>query len=171
MRSATRFAPLCATAKFAERVLIQKSHCRLMHVTDLALNQALGMRLVPPDRTHILEMSESPLLLNHLGTIHASAQFALAEAASGEFLLRHWTGDEKSIIAVLRISEVKFRKPARGQLRASARFADGAGDFAAELSSRGRALASVLIEVADAQGVITMSGRYDWFLQQQAHSA
>jgi len=34
-------------------------------------------------------MPESPLLLNHVGTVHASVQFALAEASSGEFLLRH----------------------------------------------------------------------------------
>jgi hypothetical protein len=67
-----------------------------MHVTDLAINRAMGMRLAPPGSDHILGLPESPgprgaLLLNHLGTIHASVQFALAEAAphiSGEFLLR-----------------------------------------------------------------------------------
>ena len=60
-----------------------------MHVTDLAINRALGMQLASEGSGHILEMPESPLLLNHVGTVHASAQFALAEASSGEFLLRH----------------------------------------------------------------------------------
>jgi hypothetical protein len=142
-----------------------------MHVTDLAINKALGMQLAPAGHDHILEMPESPLVLNHVGTIHASAQFALAEASSGEFLLRHLGESQSHVFAVLRKSEVKFRKPAHGVLRASARLADGvAAALPAELSSRGRALISVLVEVADAQGVVTMSGQYDWFLQKQTNA-
>ena len=140
-----------------------------MHVTDLAINKTLGMQLAPEGSGHILEMPESPLHLNHVGTVHASVQFALAEASSGEFLLRHLGDAQSEVFAVLRTSDVKVRKPAHGALRASARFADGlAESLAAELASRGRALASVLVEVADAKGVVTMSGQYDWFLQKQA---
>lgn len=143
-----------------------------MHVTDLAINKTLGMQLAPAGNSHTLEMPESPLLLNHVGTVHASAQFALAEASSGEFLRRHLGNAQSEVFAVLRISDVKFRKPAHGALRASARFADGTADsVATELASRGRALASVLVEVADAQGVVTMSGQYDWFLQRQTNAA
>jgi len=142
-----------------------------MHVTDLAINKTLGMQLAPAGNTHILEMPESSLLLNHVGTIHASAQFALAEASSGEFLLRHLGEAQSQVFAVLRTSDVKFRKPAHGALHASARFADGVADtLSTELASRGRALASVLVEVADAHGVVTMSGQYDWFLQRQTNT-
>src|SRR4030095_3031592 len=142
-----------------------------MHVTDLAINKTLGMQLAPSGNAHILEMPESPLLLNHVGTIHASAQFALAEASSGEFLLRHLGEAQDQVFAVLRTSDVKFRKPAHCALRASARFAAGFADsLSAELASRGRALASVLVEVADPHGVVTMSGHYDWFLQRQTNA-
>jgi acyl-coenzyme A thioesterase PaaI-like protein len=143
-----------------------------MHVTELAMNKTLGMQLASPGNSHILEMPETPLLLNHVGTVHASAQFALAEASSGEFLLRHLGDGQSQVFAVLRTSAVKFRKPAHGPLRASARLAEGfAESLATELASRGRALASVLVEVADAQGVVTMTGQYDWFLQRQANAA
>jgi acyl-coenzyme A thioesterase PaaI-like protein len=143
-----------------------------MHVTDLAINKTLGMQLAPPGDGHILEMPESPLLLNHVGTIHASVQFTLAEASSGEFLLRHLGDAQRSVFAVLRTSDVKFRKPAHGTLRASARFADGVAEsLASELASRARALATVLVEVVDAQGVVTMTGQYDWFLQRQSNAA
>lgn len=145
-----------------------------MHVTDLAINSALGMRLAPPGSDHILEMggAESALLINHLGTIHASVQFALAEAASGEFLLRQLGEAHENALAVLRTSTVKFRKPAppNGELRASAQFADtDASKLSAALASRGRALVAILVEVADAlggKGVVTMTGEFDWFLQQ-----
>ena len=130
------------------------------------------MELSPQGCDHILEMPESPLLLNHVGTVHASVQFALAEAGSGEFLLRHLGAAQSEIFAVLRSSEVKFRKPAHGALRASARFADGAADsLSAALASRGRALASVLVEVADIQGIVTMTGQFDWFLQRHTGAA
>src|SRR6185369_2245713 len=116
-----------------------------MHVTDLAINKTLGIQLAPAGDGHILELPESPLLLNHVGTVHASVQFALAEAGSGEFLLRQLGGAEGQVFAVLRTSDVKFRKPAHGTLRAIARFADGIADFlTTELASRGRALVSVL---------------------------
>ena len=137
-----------------------------MHVTDLALNRTLGMQLACPGENHLLAMPESPLLLNHLGTIHASAQFALAEACSGEFLLRQLNADKARTLAVLRTSEVKFRKPAQGALRAFARFTEGNGEsLSAELKTRGRALAGVVVEIRDASGVITMTGEYSWFLQ------
>jgi len=143
-----------------------------MHVTDLAINQTLGMQLAPEGKGHILEMPESPLLINHVGTVHASAQFALAEACSGELLLRHLGDRQSQVLAVLRTSEVKYRKPAHGALRASAQFAEGTADsWPSELASHGRALASVLAEVADAQGVVTMTGQYDWFLQRQTKAA
>ena len=108
------------------------------------------------------------MLINHLGTIHASVQFALAEAGSGEYLLRELGEAQDQAFAVLRTSTVKFRKPAHGALRARAQFADtNAPALFAELASRGRALVAILVEVADAQGVVTMSGQFDWFLQHQ----
>jgi acyl-coenzyme A thioesterase PaaI-like protein len=143
-----------------------------MHVTDLAINKALGMQLARAGNHYILEMPESPLLLNHVGTVHASVQFALAEASSGEFLLCHLGAAQSHVFAVLRTSQVKFRKPAHGALRGSARFADGVADsLSTDLASRGRALASVLVEVANAHGVVTMTGQYDWFLQQKTPAA
>jgi len=151
----------------------QPPHPAKMHVTDLALNKALGMSLAPAGQVqgHVLEMPETPLLLNHVGTIHASAQFALAEASSGEFLIAQVGNLQPPVFAVLRTSEVKFRKPAHGTLRASARFTEGdIESLASELKSRGRALASVLVDVADLNGVVTMSGQFDWFLQSPPQS-
>ena len=57
-----------------------------MKATDLALNQLLGMREAPAGAAHLLELPFTPALHNHLGTMHAAAQFALAEAASAECL-------------------------------------------------------------------------------------
>ena len=95
-------------------------------------------------------------------------QFALAEAASGELLLQHLGAPQDQVFAVLRTSSVKFRKPAHGELRAAARFLDtDPQTLSVELESRGRALVAVLVEVTDTEGVVTMTGQFDWFLQRQ----
>jgi hypothetical protein len=87
----------------------------------------------------------SPLLVNHVGTAHASAQFALAEASRDEFLLRYLGEIQSQAFAVLRGSHVKFRKPAHGAFRDSARFADGIADsLFIHLAFRGRALMGVI---------------------------
>ncbi|MES2364909.1 MAG: YiiD C-terminal domain-containing protein [Pseudomonadota bacterium] len=137
-----------------------------MLVTDLAINQAMGMRIAAPGATHILEMPESALLLNHLGSIHAGVQFSLAEACSGAFLQIQLADWQDRVMAVLRTSEVKFRAPAHGCLRASAQFDKIlVASLSEQLITRGRALAPVLVEVVDAQNTVTMHGRYLWFLQ------
>jgi hypothetical protein len=140
-----------------------------MHVTEIAIHKLMGMRLAAAGEPHILEMPESPLLLNHVESIHAGVQFALAEACSGEFLLRYFGCDPRELFAVLRRSKVKFRRPAHGNLRASARLEEKPGASPADqLASRGHALAGVFVDVTDANGVVTMSGRYDWFVRRRA---
>jgi hypothetical protein len=142
-----------------------------MHVTDLPINQAIGICLAPAGSAHLLELPARPLTINHVGTIHASVQFALAEACSGEFLLSQVGGSVAGIFAVLRASEVKFRKPARGALRASARFLDGENPaLVTGFASRSRTMAAIHVEICDADGLVTMTGDYHWFLQRQDSS-
>jgi acyl-coenzyme A thioesterase PaaI-like protein len=142
-----------------------------MHVTDLPINQALGMQLAAQESAHLLDLPESPLLLNHVGTIHASVQFALAEACSGEFLLAALVDTQSQVLAVLRTSEVKFRKPAHGSLRASAHLSEETKmALLNELSSRGRVLIPVEVTVSDAKDVVTMTGQFTWFLQRHKAS-
>ena len=49
---------------------------------------------------------------NHLETIHASAQFTLAETASGEYLQSLFPELAGKVIPILRDASVKFKKPA-----------------------------------------------------------
>ena len=88
-------------------------------VTELPFNSLLGIQIAT-DSAHLLELPAGGQYLNHLGTVHASAQLALAEASSGEFLLRHFRSTE-GILPVVRRLEAKFRKPANGAGACNAR--------------------------------------------------
>ena len=60
----------------------------------------------------LLELAFSEGVQNHLKTIHACAQFTLAETASGEILQTKFPELVGKVIPVLRDSQIKFKKPA-----------------------------------------------------------
>ena len=102
--------------------------------------------------------------LNHLGTVHAGAQLALAEAASGEFLLRA-LGTVAGIVPVVRRIEAKFRKPANGALTATVATAPEALDaLRADLTAKGRALIAIAVELHDESGAHTLTASVEWFI-------
>jgi len=101
----------------------------------------------------------------HLGTVHASAQLALAEASSGEFLLKHF-GSTEGIVPVVRRLEAKFRTPANGAVTSAASAApESLAQLDAELASKGRSLIPVTVELHDESGVHTVSATVEWFIQ------
>ena len=55
------------------------------------------------DSAHPLELPSGNQYLNHLGTVHAGAQLALAEASSGEFLLKHFASSDDLFPVVRRL--------------------------------------------------------------------
>ncbi len=79
-------------------------------VTELPFNSFLGLQKAT-EPSQLLRLPPGGQYLNHLGTVHASAQLALAEASSGEFLL-HRLASVEGIVAVVRRLEAKFRKNA-----------------------------------------------------------
>lgn len=136
-----------------------------MQLTDLALNQALGLRVAPAGAPHLLELPLTPLLQNHLGTMHAAAQFALAEAASAECLRREFPALAATVLPVVRGVAAKYRRPATGDLFAFAQTDDATRqNLAASLAARPAARATVNVELKDAAGTLTFSGQFEWFI-------
>jgi hypothetical protein len=64
-------------------------------VTELPFNSFLRIQ-ISTEPSKLLQLPSGDGYLNHLGTVHASAQLALAEASSGEFLRRHSGSTEGS---------------------------------------------------------------------------
>jgi acyl-coenzyme A thioesterase PaaI-like protein len=138
---------------------------RSVKATDLALNRLLGIVAAPAGAAHLLEMPFAAPLHNHLGTVHAAAQFALAEAASAECLQRHFQTSAGEVFAVVRGVEVKFRKPATGDLLAyGAPDPDTLERLLPELNARSRAGAVILIDLKDRAGTLTLHAKFDWFI-------
>jgi len=133
-------------------------------VTELPFNSLLGIQIAT-EPSQLLRLPSGEQYLNHLGTVHASAQLALAEASSGEFLLKHF-GFTDGIVTVVRRLEAKFRKPANGAVTSTATAAPTAIEPPdAELASKGRALIPIKVELHDQSGAHTLSATVEWFVQ------
>ena len=133
-------------------------------ITELPFNSLVGIQFAD-DPAHLLRLPAGKQYLNHLGTVHAGAQLALAEASSGEFLLRHFTSLD-GIVPVVRRMEAKFRKPANGSIMSSVSVAPEAiAQLDSELAAKRRALISIPVEIHDESGVHTLSATFEWFIQ------
>jgi acyl-coenzyme A thioesterase PaaI-like protein len=133
-------------------------------VTELPFNSFLGITAAP-EPSHMLQLPAGGHYLNHLGTVHASALLALAEASSGEYLLKHF-GSIEGVVPVVRHIEAKFRKPANGSVHSSVKAAPEAlAQLHADLAGKGRALITITVELHDEAGMHALTASVEWFIQ------
>jgi len=136
-----------------------------VNVAAIPFNRLLGLQAADG----VLSPPADAQYENHLGTVHASAQFALAEAASGQWLLTRFGAEATRNVAVVRHADVKFRRAASGELKAEAEVApEEAERFLDTLSRRGRATIEVKVRLVDAEGGVTLEGSFEWFAQRIA---
>lgn len=136
-----------------------------MNITEIPFNNYIGIR-ESDNNNYIFMIDDSYRYLNHLGTVHASAQFALAEATSGEYLLKTFKEHSDNIIPVVRRVEIKYSKPAKGFLYSKAEVGrDDIERVIADIKGKGRTLVRVKVEIFDQQDNLTMQSEYEWFVQ------
>jgi hypothetical protein len=97
--------------------------------------------------------------------VHAGALLALAEAASGDYLLQHASDIGFEVLPVVRRVEAKFRKPALGGVTAQANVVpEKYSEFLSTLQTRGRALLEIGVEVVDEHGTHALAATIEWFV-------
>ncbi len=102
---------------------------------------------------------------NHLGTVHASAQYALAEASSGEILERSFGEWKGAYFPVVRRVEVKYKNPAKGKLLSTGFIEpERVRKAKTELSEKGRTLVDIMVTIVDEEKNITFEGTFTWFI-------
>ncbi len=91
-------------------------------VQSVPFNLVLGITIttISPDAVEVM-LPEAPGLRNHVGTVHAAAQFGLGEATSGALVVAAF-GDlfQQGIVPLAARATIIYRKPAIGELRGRA---------------------------------------------------
>ncbi len=103
---------------------------------------------------------------NHLQTLHAGAQFVLAETASGVALAQRFPDLAERVIPVLRDSQIRFKRPALKDVVAEAMISEEAVEkFRQQFERKGRSTITVDVEVKDCEGSVTCAAVFNWFVQ------
>ena len=134
-----------------------------MDVIEIPFVKKVG---ITKTNSNELELAFTADTHNHLETMHASAQFTLAETASGEFLQTLFPDLVGKVIPVLREATVKFKKPAVKNIIAYPSLSNEAHEkFNTQFAKKGRASLCVEVEVKDVEGTVTSVASYNWFVQ------
>lgn len=114
-----------------------------------------------------LQLHYTDSVLNHLQTIHASAQFTLAETASGELLLNLFPELADRVIPILRDACIKYKKPATKNIIAYPSIhQDNADKFKQQFNNKGRGSITVNVTLKDSDDTLVCSAEFNWFVQE-----
>jgi len=134
-----------------------------MDVTQIPFAKHIGIERKEEGR---LKLEPTDIVQNHIQTIHASAQFTLAETQSGLFLQEVFPEYVGKVVGLLRGSTVKYKAPAMTSIYAEAILSNKDKEkFIVQLERKGRATIAIDVSVLDEEGVITMQGVFTWFVQ------
>jgi acyl-coenzyme A thioesterase PaaI-like protein len=116
---------------------------------------------------YLLELDSQPRHDNHLGTIHAAALFALAEATSGEFLLQS-RGDRSDGGGVVRRSSAKYSRAATGVISSKVTtLPDVIASAISTVDSRGKALVEIDVALVDQDDHLIGTVGFTWLLARE----
>ncbi|HHD79901.1 MAG TPA: DUF4442 domain-containing protein [Epsilonproteobacteria bacterium] len=134
-----------------------------MDVTQIPFAKYIG---IERKEEGMLKLEAMEVVKNHMETIHASAQFTLAETQSGLFLQETFPELVGEVVGVLRGSTVKYKNPATSSIYAVAYLKDVDKEkFLSQMERKGRASVIVHVEVKDKEDVLTMQGDFRWYVQ------
>ena len=138
-----------------------------MDILSIPFHKYLNIEKFPGDK-YIFQVQERPEYLNHLQTIHACLQLALAEASSGEFLLQQFEELKSEVIPVIRKTEAKYNRPANGTLYSRASFlSSNKENILKELIDKRRTLTHIQVEIFDMNEKKVLSVVFEWFLKKR----
>jgi len=132
-----------------------------MNVEELPFNKLIGLK----DTDHSVELDCAPKHMNHVGTVHATVIFGLAEACSGKFIIEHLSQDFPAALAVTRNAEIRYRNPGAGHIVAKVTGCEPPVESVIErLGRRGIAKITVEVEVTGVDATLATS-HFEWFLK------
>jgi len=133
-----------------------------MQATQIPFVKLLGIK----EDNNRLSLEYKNDVINHIETIHASAQFTLAETQSGIHLQKLFPELEGKVVPILRDADIKYKKPAQKKIFAYAQCdKESIEKFREQFSKKGRALIVVNVEIKDIEDILTSKASFTWFVQ------
>lgn len=136
-------------------------------IEQMPYNAMLGVHIVEMDGGRAKgTLASRPEVGNHVGTMHAGAQFSLIEATSGAAVSSAFLDLLGRATPLAQGCELTYRRPARGDVVAEATLApEHIERVRAELETQGRARFDVPVTVTDAQGTLATEATMRWYIR------
>lgn len=135
-------------------------------VADIPVNKHLGITY--QEGAQSLHLPDDCRIRNYFGDVSFCAQFALAEAASAQYLFDRLGMDLKTDMPTLRGAIAKFFKPTKGS--SSVRLISlehSFEEFQQILDSRCKIITTVTVAVFSETGVRALEGEFTWLVLRQ----
>lgn len=130
-------------------------------------NRVLGIRVesVAPERVELV-LPDAPERHNHVGTVHAAAQFGLGEAASGSMVIAAFADLQTAgAVPLAAGATIRYRKPSSGDLRGVATLTLAEQSrVRGEIEASGKGRCTVQVQLIDAAGAVTTEMSVEWVL-------
>jgi len=139
-----------------------------MDMTKLPFNELIGLKYSDkPEYMFMLDNRSD--YHNHIATVHASALFSLAEATGADFLFKEIAEVEDRIPVVGKV-EMKYKKPAIGEIYSTASFQDITRDELLDsLKESDKVRLTVEVSLFDKEDQLLVQAEFGWvILKKQA---
>jgi acyl-coenzyme A thioesterase PaaI-like protein len=115
----------------------------------------------------IAELADREDLHNHVGGPHAGVLFSLGETASGAVVLSAFAAALADTVPLAVGARIAYRKLALGGVRATATLARPVQEVLDELDAGVRPEFDVVVEIANAAGLVTAEMTVTWTLRRR----
>jgi acyl-coenzyme A thioesterase PaaI-like protein len=145
---------------------------RLAVQNAVPFNQHLHLELKEvADGKGVVTLPDRAELKNHIGSQHAAALFAAAEAASGLAVTGAFAELLAKVTPLVKVVRIEFTKVARGVITATATLSSAKREILTSVERDGKCSFDVAVELANAEGAVVGTATVQWNLRLNAPKA
>ena len=135
-------------------------------IQSVPFAQLAGVQAVSVDDSHgAATLPQRQDLLNHVGTVHAAALFALGEAASGLAMAGSFAPVITSVRPVASQARIRYLKPAAGTISARAHTVQPAAQLMTQLEAEKKVKFDVNVSLSNQAGDTVAEMLVEWHLR------
>jgi uncharacterized protein (TIGR00369 family) len=139
-------------------------------IEGMPYNAMLGLRIIEMDGGRAVgALATRPEVGNHVGTMHAGAQFSLIEATSGAAVSSAFLDLLGRAVPLAQGAQLTYKRPVRGDAHAEATVApEEIERVRGELEAEGRSRFDVQVTVTDSNGTVATEATMRWYIRLSA---
>jgi uncharacterized protein (TIGR00369 family) len=136
-------------------------------IEQMPYNAMVGVRILEMDAGSArASLQARPEVGNHVGTMHAGAQFSLIEAVSGAAVSGAFLDLLGRAVPLAQGAELTYRRPARGDVVADAHITpEEIARVREDLEAHGRSRFDVQVSVTDEHGTLATEAVMRWYIR------